>query len=93
MKKAEKINKLKWLSEEALERAKKRKEAKAKREKARYIHLNADFQIITRKDKKIFLSEQCKEIEEHNRMIKTKDLFKKIRDIKVAFHTKWTDLV
>ena len=69
----------KWLSEEALQIAMKRREAKSKREKDRYIHLNAEFQRIARRDKKAFLSDQCKEIEEDNRMGKTRDLFKKIR--------------
>ena len=74
-----------------------KREAKGKGEKERYIHLNADFQRITRREKKIFLSEQCKEIEEHNTMGKTRELFKKIRYIKGTFHakmhTQWTDLV
>ena len=87
----------KWLSEEASQVAVKIREAQSKGEKERYTHLNADFQRITRRDKKAFLSDQCKEIEENNRMGKTRDLFKKIRDIKGTFpakmHTKWTDLV
>ena len=66
----------------------KRREAKSKGEKERYKHLNAEFQRITRKDKKAFLSDQCKEIEENNRMGKTRDLFKKIRDIKGTFHAR-----
>ena len=72
----------KWLSQEALQIAEKRREAKGKGEKARYTHLNAEFQRIARRDKKAFLSDQCKEIEENNRMGKTTDLFKKIRDTK-----------
>ena len=74
--------------EEALQIAEKRKEVKGKGEKERYIHLNAEFQRIARRDKKAFLSDQCKQIEENNRMGKTRDLFKKIRDIKGAFHAK-----
>ena len=80
--------KAKWLSEEALQIAGKRREAKGKGEKERYIHLNAEFQRIARRDKKDFLSNQCKEIEEKNRMGKTRDLFKKIRDTKGTFHGK-----
>ena len=80
--------KAKWLSEEALQIAVKRREAKSKREKARYKHLNVEFQRIARRDKKDFLSDQCKEIEENNRMGKTRDLFKKIRDTKGTFHAK-----
>ena len=76
------------LSEEALQIAEERREAKGKGEKERYIHLNAAFQRIARRDKKAFLSDQCKEIEENNRMGKTRDLFKKIRDTKVIFHAK-----
>ena len=78
----------KWLSEEALQIAVKRREAKCKREKERYTHLNAEFQIA-RRDKKAFLSDQCKEIEENNRMGKTRDLFRKIRDIKEYFTQRW----
>ena len=78
----------KWLSDGALKIAVKRREAKGKGEKERYIHSNAEFQRIVRKDKKAFLSDQYKEIEENKRMGKTKDLFKKIRDIKGTFHTK-----
>ena len=78
----------KWLSGEALQIAVKRREAKSKGEKERYKHLNAEFQRITRRDKKAFLSDQCKEIEENNRMGKTRDLFKKIRDTKGTFHAK-----
>ena len=76
------------LSEEALQIAEKRKEAKGKREKERYTHLKAKFQRIARRDKKAFLSDQCKEIEKNNRMGKTRDLFKKMRDTKGIFHTK-----
>ena len=76
------------MSEEALQITEKRKEAKGKGEKERYIHLNAEFQRIARREKKTFLSEQCKEIEENNRMGKTRDLFKKIRDTKGTFHAK-----
>ena len=86
--KKEKCRKAKWLSEEALQTAEKRREAKGKGEKERYTHLNAEFQGIARKDKKAFLSDQCKEIEENNRMGKTGDLFKKIRDTKGMFHAK-----
>ena len=78
--------KTKWLSEEALQIAEKRIEAKSKGEKERYIHLNAEFQRIARRDKKAFFSDQCKEIEGNNRMGKTRDLFKKIRDTKGTFH-------
>ena len=83
-----KCKKAKWLSEEALQIVVKRREAKSKREKESYTHLNAEFQRIARRDKKSFLSDQCKEIEENNRMGKTGDLFKKIRDTKGTFHTK-----
>ena len=76
------------MSEEALKIAEKRREAKSKEEKERYIPLNAEFQRIARRDKKAFLSDQCKEIEEINRMGKTRDLFKKIRDTKGTFHAK-----
>ena len=78
----------KWLSEEALQIAVKRREAKNKGEKERYPHLNAEFQRIARRDKKTFLSDQCEEIEESNRMGKTRDLFKKFRDTKGTFHAK-----
>ena len=74
------------MSEEALQRGEKRREAKGKGEKERYSHLNAEFQRITRRDKKAFLTEQCKEIEGNNRMGKIRDLFKKIRDMKGTFH-------
>ena len=86
--KKKKCKKAKWLSEEALQIAMKRKEVKGKREKDRYTHLNAEFQRTARRDKKAFLSDQCKEIEENNRMGKTRDLFKKIRDTKGTFHAK-----
>ena len=81
-----KCKKAKWLYEEALQIAVKRREAKSKGEKERYKHLNADFQTIARRDKKAFLSGQCKEIEENNRMRKTKHIFKKIRDSKGTYH-------
>ena len=86
--KKKKWKKGKWLSEEALQIAEKRREATGKEEKERYIHLNAEFQRIARKDKKAFLSDQCKEIEENNRMGKTRGLFRKIRDTKGTFHAK-----
>ena len=86
--KKEKCKRAKWLSEEALQIAVKRREAKSKGEKERYKHLNAAFQRIARRDKKAFLSDQCKEIEENNRMGKTRDLFKKIRATKETFHAK-----
>ena len=84
-----KCRKAKWLSEEALQIAVKRREAKSKGEKERYTHLNAEFQRIARRDKKAFLSDQCKEIEENNRIGKTRDLFKKIRDTKEYFMQRW----
>ena len=80
--------KAKWLSGEALQIVVKRREAKSKGEKERYTHLNAEFQRIAMRDRKALLSDQCKEIEENNKMGKTKDLFKKIRDIKGTFHAK-----
>ena len=83
-----KCKKAKWLSEETLQIAVKRREAKSKGEKERYSHLNAEFQRIARRDKKAFLSDHCKEIEENNRMGKTKNIFKKIRNIKGTFHAK-----
>ena len=83
-----KCKKAKWLSEQALQIALKRREVKGKGEKERYTHLNAEFQRISRRDKKAFLSDQCEEIEENNRMGKTRDLFKKIRDDKGTFHAK-----
>ena len=86
--KKKKCKKAKWLSEEALQTAMKRREVKGKGEKERYTHLNVEFQRIARRDKKDFLSDQCKEIEENNRMGKTKDIFKKIRDTKGTFHAK-----
>ena len=86
--KKKKCKKAKWLSEKVLQIAEKRYEAKGKGEKERYIHLNAEFQRIARRDKKAFLSEQCKEIEENNRIGKTRDLFRKIRDTKGTFHAK-----
>ena len=82
------MQKGKFLSEEALQIAVKRREAKGKREKERYTHLNAEFQRIARREKKAFLRDQCKEIEENNRMGKTRDLFKKIRDTKGTLHAK-----
>ena len=86
--KKKKCKKAKWLTAEALPIAEKRKEAKGKGEKAIYTHLNVEFQRIARRDKKAFLSDQCKEIEENNRMGKTRDLFKKIVDTKGTFHAK-----
>ena len=86
--KKKKCKKAKWLSDEALKIAEKRREVKGKGEKERYTHLNAKFQRIARRDKKAFLSDQCKEIEENNRMGKTRDCFKKIRDTKGTFHAK-----
>ena len=83
-----KHKKAKWLSEEALQIAEKRREVKGKGEKERYTFLKAEFQRIASRDKKVFLSDQCKEIEENNRMGKTRDLFKKIRDTKGTFHAK-----
>ena len=83
-----KCKKAKWLSEEALQIAVKRREAISKGEKERYSHLNAEFQRITRRDKEAFLSDPCKEIEENNRLGKTRDLFKKLRDIKGTFQAK-----
>ena len=86
--KKKKCKKAKWLFEEALQIAVKRREAKGKGEKERYTHLNAESQRTARRDKKAFLSDQCKEIEENNRRGKTRDLFKKIRDTKGIFHVK-----
>ena len=86
--KKNKCKKAKWLSDEALQIAVKRREVKSKGEKERYKHLNAEFQRIARRDKEAFLSDQCKEIEENNRMGKVGDLFKKTRDTKGTFHTK-----
>ena len=87
-----KCKKEKWLSDEALQIAVKRREAKSKGEKERYKHLNAEFQRIARRDKKAFFSDQYKEIEENNRMGKTRDLFKKIRDTKGTFHAKMSSI-
>ena len=86
--KKKKCKKAKWLSDEALQIADKRREVKGKGEKERYTHLNAEFKRVARRNKKVFLSDQCKEIEENNRMGKTRDLFKKIRDTKGRFHAK-----
>ena len=86
--KKKKCEKAKWLSEEALQIAEKRREAKRKGEKEIYTHWNAEFQRIARRDKKAFLSDQCKEIEENNRMGKTRDFSKKIRDTEGTFHAK-----
>ena len=83
-----KCKKAKWLSEEALQIVVKRREAKSKGEQERYSHLNAEFQRIARRDKKAFFNDQCKEIEENNRMGKTRNLFKKIRDTQGTFHAK-----
>ena len=83
-----KCKKAKWLSEEALQIVMKRREVKSKGEKERYKHLNAEFQRIARRDKKNFLSDQCKEIEENNRLGKARDLFKKVRVTKGTFHAK-----
>ena len=87
--KKKKCKNAKWLSEEALQIVEKRREAKGKGEKERYPHLNAEFQIRARGDKNTFLSDQCKEIEENNRMGKIRDLFKKIRDTKGNFIQRW----
>ena len=86
--KKKKCKKAKWLSEEALQIAEKRREVKGKGEKEKYTHLNAEFQRIARRDKNAFISKQCKGIEENNRMGKTRDLFKKTGDTKETFHTK-----
>ena len=86
--KKKKCKKAKWLPEEALQIAEKRREAKVKGEKEKYTHLNGEFQRIARRDKKAFLSDHCKEIEENNKMGKTRDLLKKIRNTKGTFHTK-----
>ena len=86
--KKKKCKKAKWLSEEALQIAEKRREAKGKGEKERYTHMNVEFQRIARRDKKVFFSYQCKEIEENNRLGKSRDLFKKIRDTKGIFYAK-----
>ena len=86
--KIKKCKKAKWLSGEALQISVKRREVKGQEKKERYIHLNAEFQRIPRRDKKAFLSDQCKEIEENNRMGKTRDLFKKLRDTRGTLHAK-----
>ena len=86
--KKKKCKKAKWLSEETLQTAVKKREAKAKGEKERYTHLNEEFQKIARRDRKTFFSDQCKEIEENNRIKKTRDLFQKIRDTEGTFHAK-----
>ena len=86
--KKKKRKKAKWLSEEALQIAEKGREVKGKGERERYTQLNAEFQRIARRDKKAFLSDQCKEVDENNRLGKTRDLFKKIRDTKGTFHAK-----
>ena len=86
--KKKECKKEKWLSEDALQIAEKRRDAKGKGEKERYTHQNAEFQRIAKKDKKAFLGDQCREIEESNRIGKTRDLFKKIRDSKGTFHAK-----
>ena len=90
--KKKKCKELKWLSEKALHIDEKRREAKGKIEKERYTHLNAEFQRIARRDKKVFLNDQCKEIEENNRMGKNRDLFKKIKDTKGTFHAKMVSM-
>ena len=87
--KKKKCKKAKWLSDEALQIAEKRREVKGKGEKERYTYFNAEFQRIARRDKKAFFSDQCKEIEGNNRMGKTRDLFKKIKDTKGTFHARW----
>ena len=92
MSKKKKCKKAKWLSEGALQIAVKRREVKSKGEKERYKHLNAEFQRIARRNKKAFLSHQYKEIEENNRMEKTRDLFKEIRDTKGTFHAKMSSI-
>ena len=84
-----KCKKAKWLFEEALQIAVKRREVKSKGEKERHTHLNAEFQRVARRDKKASLSDQCKETEENNRMVETRDLFKKIRDTKRIFMQRW----
>ena len=90
--KEKKCKKAKWLSEEALQIAEKRREVKGKGEKERYTHLNVEFQRIARRDKKAFFSDQCKQIEENNRMGKIRDLFKKIRDTKGTFYAKMSTI-
>ena len=99
--KKKKCKKANWLSEEALQIAEKTREVKVKGEKERYTHLNAEFQRTARRDKKVFLSDQCKEVGGKNRLGKTRDVFKKIRDMKGTFHAKmgsvkdrdWMDLI
>ena len=91
--KKKKCKKAEWLSSEALQIAMKRREVKGKGEKERHTHLNAEFQRIARKDKKAFFSDQCKDIKETNRMGKTRDLFKKIRDTKGTFHAKMSTIM
>ena len=88
--KKKKCKKAKWLSEKALQTAEQRREPQGKGAKERFTHLNAEFQRIARRDKKAFLSAQCKESEENNRMGKTRDFFRKVRDAKGLFHAKWT---
>ena len=90
--KKKKYNKAKWLSHHVLLKAEKRREAKGEGERERYTHLNAEFQRIARRDKKTFLRDQCKDIEENNRMGKTRDLFKKIRDTKGTFRAKMSTI-
>ena len=90
--KKKKCKRTKWLSEEALQISVKRREVKSKGKKERHTHLNAEFQRIASRDKKAFLSDQCKEIEENNRMGKTRDLFKKIRDTKGTVHAKMSSI-
>ena len=90
--KEKKCEKAKWLSEEALQIVVNRRDVKGKGEKERYTNLNAEFQRIARRDKKAFISDQCKEIEENNRMGKTRDLFKNIRDTKGIFHAKMSSI-
>ena len=89
IRKKKKCKKAKWLSGEALEIAVRRREEESKGEKERFTHLNAEFQRTARRDKKAFLSDQCKETEENNRMGKSRDLFKKIKDTKGTFHARW----
>ena len=86
--KRKKCKNSKWFSEEALQIAEKRRDVKDKEERERYTQLNEEFQRTARRDKKVFLSEQCKETEENNRMVKTRELFKKIRDTKGTFHAQ-----
>ena len=92
MLKKKKYKKAKWLSEEALQILEKRREAKGKREKERQVHFNAEFQRTAKRDKKAFLSDQCKEIEEHNKMGKTRDHFNKIRNTKGTLHAKMSTI-